>query len=226
MPAPTYGDYLGQKIDRRVLVVGDSNVVEPAAALLEACQHWPGGPPGQVVTCDFACVQPGIGLRDLPKLLDRLSDDAILTAWYDAVLVNLGLHDVMLEQDDWSGFFDGTRPVVGGMSYRMRIRALLDVLPDETPVYWIGVPLGLPYPPVNDQHVAAVNLAIACFDQAWESYLLANGWAADADDRVRYVNADAALGSISPRFMPDGVHYAPAAAKSLFEAVVALVLAG
>jgi hypothetical protein len=205
-----------QPIGLRCLVVGDSNVAVTAHEIVRAGAFFPHG----AVVFDFAAVAHGTGLSDVEAFEARVLDPLITDRSYDCVIVNLGLNDLWRNDDRWQAFFTGTAP--GGMPYHARIQRLLAALPN-VPIYWIGVPQGSPLPAVHPWEVAAVDIAIACFDDpARFAGFCAPGVV--EDPRLRYVSPDPLIGS-QPPLRPDGLHYTQEAATALFDSLVARIRA-
>lgn len=220
MPAP-YGSYLQQPVRCKVGVIGDSNVVFSGSQLLQAAQRYPNATPTPTISVDFIAAVPGIGLRDLTQLLTRLADSKLALDEYDAVLINLGVNDIILENANWNNFFAGTYPSPGGKAYRQRVVDLLAAIPSNVRVYWLGIPSGITKPEVHFLEVAAVDIALAGFDFAWHGAVPADP---AAQTRFHYIHADSVVSLIVPRFV-DGLHYTPAAAAALYDSVVARIVA-
>lgn len=198
--AEDFAAIVAQPIAVRCLVVGDSNVVLPAAQLVAMGQFDGEGP---AIALDFAATIPGSGLRDLDAFSLRLTDPSITGAPYDCVLVNLGANDAL------QGLPEGP--------YSAAVGELLALIPD-VPIYWVGVPSSeLLHPWV----VAWINIGIACHDTPSPAFCPG----VVEDPRLRYLDADTILGAVEPRFV-DEIHYAPEAAEVLFGAVRDAVLGG
>lgn len=198
----------------RCLLVGDSNLVFPAASLVRVAQLPLGDPSRPTVALDFAATIPGAGLRDLEPLRTRLADPRIAQTRYDCTIVNLGLNDVFAEREDFPGFFAGRD---GQPSYPARVRRLLASLPDA-PVYWIGVPLGAANG--NPGSVAAVNRTLGCFERPTRAQCTPDH---PEDARLRYVDPEPPLTGVEPRYR-DGTHYSDDAGKALFGALIERIL--
>ena len=216
--ANPYGPYLNTAVEGRVLVVGDSNVVFPAAQLISASSGFPNAAQ-TALSLDFAAAVPGTGLRDLTEFETRLS--LLNLADFDAVLVNLGANDILQEDATWASY------TTGPPTFAQRVRDMLDALPGSVPIFWIGVPAGLPSPPFHALEILFVDYTIASFDTATGSTYNAYRGGLAQDSRLYYVAPDAHIGAITPKFLPppDGVHYTPAAASALFNAVCGLIRA-
>lgn len=227
MAPAAFGLYLAQPVKARAFVIGDSNIVFPAANVVQSSQQFPQAAPSPTVTVDYLAAVPGVGLRDLTQLLSRLNDAKIapILAGYDAAIVNLGANDILQENANWNNFFAGTYPIGSGIAYKQRIANLLAAIPSNVRVYWIGVASGIDTkirPEFHPFKISAVDLAIAGFDEAWGQFATP-GFPTQA--RFKYVHADTALALIAPRFAADAVHYTPAAATALYDHVVGRIKA-
>ena len=179
---------------RRCLVVADSQAVVGGRELLDEARHAPR------VTLDLVAAQPGMGLRDLPGLLEALAQPEVALFPYSCVLVVLGVNDAFAERDRFGPFFEGTETTA---SYAQRIDALLGALPPGVPVFWLGIPAQTAH--VQPWAVAAINISII---QAQARH-----------PGLHYVDPEVALGGLSPRFQ-DGVHYSASAARLVFRAML------
>lgn len=223
-----FGPYLGQAVRSRVAIIGDSNASTIAAAAVQAAQRVTTGTPQPVITLDYIAVVPGISLGDLTNLLTRLNDPKLDLDAYDAVVINLGVNDILNVGGNWNAYFAGTFPVGTGMYYRARVKAVLDAIPSNVRVYWIGVPSYQGIPGVNQPlltfpKVLQIDVAIATFDLAWVNAGPVEG-SYPAQARFKYIHADQHLGLVNPRYR-DGLHYTDAAGIALYNAVVARIIA-
>jgi len=213
---------LSQPVAARCAVIGDSNVALAAAHAVGEGQHLT-TPAGPVVLFDFIGAVFGLGLRDMPALLTRLSDPRVAQnlGSYDCVVLNIGINDIRLENPNWLAFFHGTYSSQGPpMPYRQRVQTLLSALPN-VPIYWIGPHSSSTDPSIHPWEVAAVNLTLLCIDDPAS----APTWCDVGDPRLRFVNPDPLIAGVTPRLF-DSVHYNAASTTLIWRHVVARILAG
>ena len=221
--AQTSSTYLSRPIARRCAVIGDSNAGYVSRQILEEGQHLAqtGTPVAPVVTFDFVGMVYGSGLRDLQALQTRLADTRIDWAEYDCAVVNLGLADVLVEDANWSGFFNGSVSSIGpAMAYHARVQAVLSAIPSSVPhIYWIAPHSASTLAALHPWEIAAVDLTIACFDDpvAW------SGWCPGVEDtRLHFVNPDPLISTANPKLV-DNLHYSPASGTLIYRHVVTLI---
>lgn len=213
---------LSSPVAARLAVLGDSNVVVCAKAIIDACGADPNG--GDALAVDFVAAVSGTALVYLDQIVNRLYDVNVRCGGHDAFVFNWGVNDIGLSDADFAGYYHGTAP--GGMHFARRIAAVLEAVPEEVGIYWIGVPQGLPVSPWHPYEIAAINLTLRAFEDPAAVLaldpvnfgVLLNPDGGQPDARFRYVDPDALIGATSPKFL-DGVHYSEAAAGALWRAL-------